>query len=234
MHTTNVRELKKNPSLALRLARDGPVLILKGSEPEALLVHLDKSLAETEAGLRPALAASLYNTGSVSLGKAAKISGLSLSEWEAWGLRSSGGTRQRMQKPVMFPQGLRHNRRRNFDRSCEGRRPVRSARPVLAHPDSGGGLVRISGEARRGQPTTRTGGGRGMAGGGVRIHCTRSSTEPRQGRSRGAAVGAANREIAADRGRPAGAARGDATRTGLHRNRSRAASGRAKIDYQRR
>ena len=81
VHITNVRELKKNPSLALRQARDGPVLILKGSEPEALLMHLDKSLAETEAGLRPALAASLYNTGSVSLGKAAKISGLSLSEF---------------------------------------------------------------------------------------------------------------------------------------------------------
>ncbi len=44
-------------------------------------MHLDKSLTETEAGMRPALAASLYNDGSVSLGKAAKISGLSLSEF---------------------------------------------------------------------------------------------------------------------------------------------------------
>ena len=78
MHTTNVRELKKNPSLALRLAREGPVLILKGNEPDALLMHLDKSLTETEAGMRPALAASLYSGGGVSLGKAAKISGLLL------------------------------------------------------------------------------------------------------------------------------------------------------------
>ena len=61
MHTTTVRELKKNPSQSLRLAREGPVLILKGNEPDALLVHLDKSLTETEAGMRPALAASLYN-----------------------------------------------------------------------------------------------------------------------------------------------------------------------------
>ena len=61
MHTTNVRELKK--------------------KPDALLIHLDKSLTETEAGMRPALAASLYNGGSVSLGKAAKISGLPLSEF---------------------------------------------------------------------------------------------------------------------------------------------------------
>ena len=83
MHTTNVRELKKNPSLALRLAREGPVLILKGNEPDALLMHLDKSLTETEAGMRPALAASLFNGGTVSLGKAARISGLSLGEFVA-------------------------------------------------------------------------------------------------------------------------------------------------------
>ena len=83
MHTTNVRELKKNPSLALRLAREGPVLILKGNEPDALLMHLDKSLTETEAGMRPALAASLYSGGTVSLGKAARISGLSLGEFVA-------------------------------------------------------------------------------------------------------------------------------------------------------
>ena len=84
MHTTNVRELKKNPSLALRLAREeGPVLILKGNEPDALLMHLDKSLTETESGMRPALAANLYGGGGLSLGKAAKISGLPLSEFVA-------------------------------------------------------------------------------------------------------------------------------------------------------
>ena len=81
MHTIKVRELKTNPSLALRKAREGPVLILKGDEPDAVLMHLDKSLTETESGLRPSLAASLYNGGGVSLGKAAKISGLSLSEF---------------------------------------------------------------------------------------------------------------------------------------------------------
>ena len=40
-------------------------------------MHPDNSLTETEAGMRPALAASLYSGGTVSLGKAAKISGLS-------------------------------------------------------------------------------------------------------------------------------------------------------------
>ncbi|MYD88628.1 MAG: UPF0175 family protein [Acidobacteria bacterium] len=82
VHATNVRALKKNPSLALRLARDdGPVLVLKGSEPDALLVHLDESLTDTQSGIRPALAASLYRDGCVSLGKAAEVSGLSMSEF---------------------------------------------------------------------------------------------------------------------------------------------------------
>ena len=44
-------------------------------------MHPGKSLIETEAGMRPALAASLYRGGSVSLGKAAKISGLSIGEF---------------------------------------------------------------------------------------------------------------------------------------------------------
>ena len=53
----------------------------KDNEPDALLMHLDKSLTGTEAGMRPALAASLYGGGTVSLGRAARISGLSLSEF---------------------------------------------------------------------------------------------------------------------------------------------------------
>ena len=82
MHATNVRALKKNPSRALRLAKEsGPVLILKGNEPDSLLVHLDESLTDTETGVRPALAASLYREGCVSLGKAAQVSGLSVSDF---------------------------------------------------------------------------------------------------------------------------------------------------------
>jgi len=82
VHSTNVRALKKNPSHALRMAREtGPVLILKGDQPDALLVHLDGSLTATEAGLRPALAASLYREGCLSLGRAAAVSGLSVSDF---------------------------------------------------------------------------------------------------------------------------------------------------------
>lgn len=76
MHATNVRNLKKNPSLALRQAEDSPVLVLKGNEPNALIVHLDKSLTEGEASVRPALAASLFKDGTLSLGGAARLSGM--------------------------------------------------------------------------------------------------------------------------------------------------------------
>ncbi|MFZ1386970.1 MAG: UPF0175 family protein [Thiolinea sp.] len=81
MYATNVRELKKNPSLALRHAREAPVLILKGDEPDALLVHLDETLSNTETGLRPALAANFYKDGLMSLGKASKLSGLAMSDF---------------------------------------------------------------------------------------------------------------------------------------------------------
>ena len=48
MYATNVRDLKKNPSLALRHAKEAPVLILKGTQPDALLIHIDETLSQTE------------------------------------------------------------------------------------------------------------------------------------------------------------------------------------------
>ena len=81
MFATNVRNLKKNPSLALKHAEKDPVLILKGNEPNAVLVHIDSTMTEDTEGLRAALATSLYRDGLVSLGKAKQISGLTLSEF---------------------------------------------------------------------------------------------------------------------------------------------------------
>ena len=81
MYATNVRNLKRNPSEALRRAEQEPVLILKGNEPNALLLNLKCSIAETSEQLKPALAASLFKDRVLSLGAAAKISGLSLSEF---------------------------------------------------------------------------------------------------------------------------------------------------------
>ena len=81
MYATNVRNLKRNPSEALRHAESAPVLILKGNQPNALLLNLKTTLGEYDEQLRPALAASLFKDKVLSLGAAAKISGLSLSEF---------------------------------------------------------------------------------------------------------------------------------------------------------
>ncbi len=78
MYAVNVRNLKKNPSLALRQARQEPVIILKDNKPDALLLHLNKSITETENSLLPALAAVLYREGTLSLGGAAKLSRLAM------------------------------------------------------------------------------------------------------------------------------------------------------------
>jgi predicted HTH domain antitoxin len=78
VHATNVRNLKKNPSLALRQAEEAPVLILKGNEPNAVIVHLDKSLVDAERSVRPSLAASLFKDGTLSLGAASRLSNMPL------------------------------------------------------------------------------------------------------------------------------------------------------------
>ena len=81
MYATNVRNLKRNPSEALRHAELEPVLILKGNQPNAVLLNLKTSMGEVDEQLEPALAASLFKDRVMSLGAAAKISGLSLSEF---------------------------------------------------------------------------------------------------------------------------------------------------------
>ena len=78
MYATNIRDLKKNPSLALRHAREAPVLILKGNQPDAVLLNLETTLAQSEQSLRPALAAVLFRDKVLSLGAATQLSGLSL------------------------------------------------------------------------------------------------------------------------------------------------------------
>ncbi len=78
MYATNVRNLKKNPSQALRQAEDSPVLVLKGDEPNALIVHLNKSLTETDRSIRPTLAAALFKDGVLSLGATTRVSGVAV------------------------------------------------------------------------------------------------------------------------------------------------------------
>ena len=78
MKTVNVRQLKNNPSDALRMARKQPVVVMNRDQPEALLFHLDDEGLLGEPGVRLALATALYKSESVSLGRAAKIAGMPL------------------------------------------------------------------------------------------------------------------------------------------------------------
>ena len=57
MYATSVRNLKRNPSEALRHAELEPVLILKGNQPNAFILNLKSSLGDMGEQLKPALAA---------------------------------------------------------------------------------------------------------------------------------------------------------------------------------
>lgn len=81
MHTVNVRQLKNNPSEALRQARKEMVLVMSGDHPSALLVHLEDSGLLEMPGVRVALAAALFKDGSLALARAAKVADMPLPEF---------------------------------------------------------------------------------------------------------------------------------------------------------
>ena len=81
MKAFSVRELKNNPSAALREAREQPVMVLNRHRPEALLVHLDDDSLLAEPGIRRALATALFRDRSLPLGQAARFSGLSIADF---------------------------------------------------------------------------------------------------------------------------------------------------------
>ena len=70
MKSVSVRELKNNPSEALRMAREGVVVVTNRNEPEAVLVHLDDEALLGTPGVRTALAVALYRSESLPIGLA--------------------------------------------------------------------------------------------------------------------------------------------------------------------
>ena len=78
MKAVNVRQLKNNPSEALRMAREHPVVVMNRDHPEALLFHLDDEGLLGEPGVRLALATALFKSESISIGRAAKVAGIPL------------------------------------------------------------------------------------------------------------------------------------------------------------
>ncbi len=81
MHAYKVDDLKHNPAAALRKAKAGPVIVLKGEHPEAVIFHLDNDSLLSVAGMRLALATALFKEGHIPLGRAARLAETPLAEF---------------------------------------------------------------------------------------------------------------------------------------------------------
>ena len=79
--SVNVRELKNNPSEALRLAREGLVVVLNRDTPEAVLMHLEDDELLGRPGVRLALATALFRDGNLAIGRAARLAGMTTAEF---------------------------------------------------------------------------------------------------------------------------------------------------------
>lgn len=80
MKALSIRDLKNNPSAALREAQvDDLVVVMNRQQPQALLVDLARLGVADLAGLKFALAVTLFRQGQISLGYAARVAGLSVS-----------------------------------------------------------------------------------------------------------------------------------------------------------
>ena len=81
MQTVNIRQLKTNPSTALAVAReDDMVVVMNRDRPQALLVDLERLGVPDLPAVRVALAVSLFRSGSVSAGFAARMADMPLSD----------------------------------------------------------------------------------------------------------------------------------------------------------
>lgn len=80
MKTVNVRELKNNPSEALRMAKKDVVVVMNRDKPDALLLHLDEKKM-TLPGVKMALATALFRDGNLPVGRAARVADMSTVEF---------------------------------------------------------------------------------------------------------------------------------------------------------
>ncbi len=81
MQAVNIRQLKNNPSTALRSAKeDDMVVVMNRDHPEALLIDLEKLALPDLGAVRVALAVSLFRSGAVSAGFAARMTDKTLPE----------------------------------------------------------------------------------------------------------------------------------------------------------
>jgi len=83
METVNVSGLKKNPTEALRKAREDVVVVMNRDHPDALMMGLEKNGMLNAAGVRVALATALFRDGNLSLARSARLAQIPLAEFMA-------------------------------------------------------------------------------------------------------------------------------------------------------
>ena len=76
MQTVSIRELKTNPSVAMRGARDDMVVVTNRGEPDAVLVGFSQLGGVADLPhLRQAIAVNLFENGALSVAAAATLAG---------------------------------------------------------------------------------------------------------------------------------------------------------------
>jgi predicted HTH domain antitoxin len=79
MQAINLRQLKTNPGTALAAARESDmVVVMNRDHPQALLVDLERLGVPELPAVRVALALTLFRSGSISAGFAARMADMSL------------------------------------------------------------------------------------------------------------------------------------------------------------
>ena len=79
MHAVSVIGLKHNPADALRQAHSSPVVVLNRDQPDTVLIGLEQGGMLQEAGVRAALATTLFRDGEFSLARAARVAEMDVS-----------------------------------------------------------------------------------------------------------------------------------------------------------
>ena len=81
MQAFNIRQLKNNPSVALRAAHEeNMVVVMNRDNPTALLVDLEKMDLPNLESVKESLAISLFKSGVISIGSAARMANHNLSD----------------------------------------------------------------------------------------------------------------------------------------------------------
>ena len=79
MKAYNIGDLKNNPSSAVKDAKKEPVIVLNREKPEVIILSLD--FVDKKLDINKSIAINLYKNKAISLGKAAKVAGLSYSDF---------------------------------------------------------------------------------------------------------------------------------------------------------